>query len=451
MKKKGFLLDLNKCVGCMACVAGCVIENGTKPGMNWRVVNGYNKLKYPDLPVFHLTLACNHCEQAPCLHNCPALAYSRDAETGAVIHHAENCIGCKYCTWACPYDAPKFNPDTRVIEKCNFCVDRISNGRKPACAIACPVGALDFGLIESGMEVDVSGFVSRGIQPAIQVIPLRPENIQLVIWNDEAFPLQPGSLNKIIPEPVSKIRLEKEWTLVPFTITVSILVGWLASVLTRGTPVSSEIFLGLGIMALLLSSLHLGKKFRAWRSILNLRNSWLSREILSYSLFLGLSAIYLFNKQPAIGYAGLIAGIASLVSIDRVYKITERKEKNALHSSMVWLTGLMIWSVLSGNTLLLTGVISLKFALYLLRKIQFYRLSLRTHILVSILRLCCLLVPILGFLSGFQVNNLPFLGVLLFSEVIDRLEFYNEIDVITPERELFATHLQMKEQSELIN
>ena len=443
MKKNGFQLDLNKCVGCMACVAGCVIENGTKPGMNWRVVNGYNKLKYPDLPVFHLTLACNHCEQAPCLHNCPALAYSRDEKTGAVIHHAERCIGCKYCTWACPYDAPKFNPDTQVIEKCNFCVDRISLGGKPACAVACPVGALDFGPVESGMEVDVSGFVNRGIKPSIHLVPLRHEHIQPVIWNDEESPLQPDTLNEESTEPVSKIRLEKEWTLVPFTVTVSALVGWLASVVTHGTPVSSEIFLGLGIMALLLSSLHLGKKIRAWRSILNLRNSWLSREIFSYSLFLGLSTIYLFNKQPVIGYAGLLTGLACLVSIDMVYKLTERKEKYTLHSSMVWITGLMIWGILSGSTMLLTWVITLKFGLYFLRKIQFFSLNVRTNILVSFLRLCCLLFPILYFLSGFQVNNLPLFFVLFIGEFIDRLEFYNEIDVVTPERELFATHLPL--------
>jgi Fe-S-cluster-containing dehydrogenase component/DMSO reductase anchor subunit len=439
MKKNAFLLDMNKCVGCMACVAGCVIENGTKSGMNWRVVSSYNKHKYPDIPVFHLTLACNHCEQSPCLTNCPALAYTRDTETGAVIHHAESCIGCKYCTWACPYDAPKFNHETRVVEKCNFCSDRISNGGKPACAVACPVGALDFGQIESGMEVTVSGFVNRGIKPAIHLVPLQQEHKQPVIWNDEEDPLQPDSLNEIFPEPLPKIRLEKEWILVPFSIIVSILVGWLASVVTYGTTVSSEIFLGLGIMAILLSTLHLGKKIRAWRAILNLRHSWLSREIFSYSLFLCLSAIYLFNKQPAIGYAGLLAGAASLVSIDMVYKLTERKEKYILHSSMVWITGLMIWSFLSGSTLLLICIVILKFGLYIARKIQFFRLKLRTHLFISFLRLCCLLFLILCFLIGFHVNSLSLMFVLLFGEVVDRLEFYHEIDVVTPQRELYTT------------
>ena len=110
---------------------------------------------------------------------------------------------------------------------------------------------------------------------------------------------------------------------------------------------------------------------------------------------------------------------------------------------MVWITGLMIWGILSGSTMLLTCAITLKFGLYFLRKIQFFSLNVRTNILVSFLRLCCLLLPILYSLSGFQVNNLPLFFVLFIGEFIDRLEFYNEIDVVTPEGELFATHLPL--------
>ena len=68
-------------------------------------------------------------------------------------------------------------------------MDRISIGGKPACAVACPVGALDFGQIESGMEVTVSGFVNRGIRPGIQLVPLRQEHQQPVIRNDEEDPI----------------------------------------------------------------------------------------------------------------------------------------------------------------------------------------------------------------------------------------------------------------------
>ena len=78
------------------------------------------------------------------MHSCPALAYERDAVTGAVLIRSELCIGCKYCSWACPYGAPQFEPDSGVMGKCTFCSHRLADGLKPACASLCPTGALDY-------------------------------------------------------------------------------------------------------------------------------------------------------------------------------------------------------------------------------------------------------------------------------------------------------------------
>ncbi|HKK80676.1 MAG TPA: 4Fe-4S dicluster domain-containing protein, partial [Prolixibacteraceae bacterium] len=125
MEKNIFIYDYNKCVGCHACVVACTNENGFQSPETWRNIHSSNSIHYPQLPLFYLSLACNHCDDAPCLQNCPAHAYSRDEKTGAVIHHPEKCMGCKYCTWACPYDAPKFNPKEGIIEKCTFCNHRI--------------------------------------------------------------------------------------------------------------------------------------------------------------------------------------------------------------------------------------------------------------------------------------------------------------------------------------
>jgi len=436
MIKNAFLFDTNKCVGCMACVAGCSIENGTSIGINWRVVNGYNKLKHPDLPVFHFSLACNHCEEALCMQNCPALAYSRDEKTGAVIHHAELCIGCKYCTWACPYNAPKFNVKTHVVEKCNFCLDRISNGSKPACAVACPVGALDFGQIEAGKDVVIPGFVNRSIKPSIHLVPLRDEHSIPTIWNSDAGLVSPDLFYNELPEHQSKIQIKKEWTLVPFTLTVAVLVGWLTAGVTAGIHILPELFIGFGAMAILLSSLHLGKKSRAWRSILNLRNSWLSREIFSFSAFLGLGIIYLASGNPGFGYSAVLAGIACLVSVDMVYKITERIEKQPLHSAMAGLTGIMIWSLLFESTFFIAFSITIKSGLYLFRKINFYSLKQRTSHIFTFLRLGFLGIPIALWFTGFEFNSLITLVVILSGELIDRIEFYKEIDIVTPEREL---------------
>ncbi|HAN79033.1 MAG TPA: 4Fe-4S ferredoxin, partial [Bacteroidales bacterium] len=76
-----FVFDTNKCVGCHACAVACSIENGGKAQINWREIQTYNRIKHPDLPLFHFSLACNHCEEAPCMKACPALAYSRNSET----------------------------------------------------------------------------------------------------------------------------------------------------------------------------------------------------------------------------------------------------------------------------------------------------------------------------------------------------------------------------------
>jgi Fe-S-cluster-containing dehydrogenase component len=76
-----FVHDLATCVGCHACVVACAVENGTAPGGSWRQVVTFNEDRVPGRLVYHLSLACNHCLDAPCARHCPALAISRDART----------------------------------------------------------------------------------------------------------------------------------------------------------------------------------------------------------------------------------------------------------------------------------------------------------------------------------------------------------------------------------
>ena len=68
-------------------------------------------------PVINLSLACNHCESAVCMEGCPASAYSRETLTGAILLDEKKCIGCRYCQWNCPYDAPKFNSENQDNRK----------------------------------------------------------------------------------------------------------------------------------------------------------------------------------------------------------------------------------------------------------------------------------------------------------------------------------------------
>ena len=165
MESKGFIFDYSKCVACHACLVACYNENHTQPPISWRQVQAHNKLKVPLSGFINLSIACNHCEDAPCLKACPAKAYHKDSVTGAIIHTADKCIGCTYCTWACPFDAPKYNAGKGVVEKCNFCNDRLKLGAIPACTNACPTGALSFDNIEIVEIADAPGMSNKPTGP----------------------------------------------------------------------------------------------------------------------------------------------------------------------------------------------------------------------------------------------------------------------------------------------
>jgi anaerobic dimethyl sulfoxide reductase subunit B (iron-sulfur subunit) len=65
-----------------------------------------------------------------------------------VLVDPEKCMGCRYCEWACPYGAPRFDEARGVMTKCTLCSDRLEEGLAPSCVTACPMRALDFGTRE---------------------------------------------------------------------------------------------------------------------------------------------------------------------------------------------------------------------------------------------------------------------------------------------------------------
>jgi Fe-S-cluster-containing dehydrogenase component len=118
--------------------------------------------------VVHLSMACNHCEKPVCLEGCPAGSYSREPVTGGIIADENKCIGCSYCEWNCPYEALKINLRKGIIEKCNLCYGRLSEGLEPACTSACPTGALCYGTIPDPCMLNKPGwFPDKGLNPAI--------------------------------------------------------------------------------------------------------------------------------------------------------------------------------------------------------------------------------------------------------------------------------------------
>ncbi|MFO0994680.1 MAG: 4Fe-4S dicluster domain-containing protein [Hyphomicrobiales bacterium] len=167
-KKLGLVIDLDTCVGCQACATSCKEWNtqgysapltdedpyGANPLGTWlNRVHGYEVKAEGDAAarIVHFPRSCLHCEEPACVTVCPTGASYKRAEDGIVLVNPETCIGCKLCSWACPYGAREYDYDDGVMKKCTLCVDRIYNDtlavedRKPACVKACPTGARHFG------------------------------------------------------------------------------------------------------------------------------------------------------------------------------------------------------------------------------------------------------------------------------------------------------------------
>ncbi|MGB5599961.1 MAG: 4Fe-4S dicluster domain-containing protein, partial [Thiothrix litoralis] len=103
--------------------------------------------EYPNVETVHFPKSCLHCEDPPCVPVCPTGASYKRKEDGIVLVDYDKCIGCKYCSWACPYGAREIDEKQKVMKKCTLCVDRIydtslrEDRRKPACVLACPTSA----------------------------------------------------------------------------------------------------------------------------------------------------------------------------------------------------------------------------------------------------------------------------------------------------------------------
>ncbi len=453
MTQKGFIFDTNKCTGCAACQIACVIENELDPGMTWRQVTTFNPARYEEIPLFHHSLSCNHCLDPPCVACCPALALSKDSLTGAVTIDSGKCIGCSYCAWACPYDALRFNNGAGVMEKCTFCDHRIAEGLEPACVTLCPTGALRYGDVDiSQLDRPVMGFPKARARPAIEFVPLKKDRICPEASEPSSAWEKKGLLGGGRPrrEP-SKIRLGREWTLVAFTLLAAWLFGYLGASITSRLSIAPWGFVTVGIGGMVVGILHLGKRSRARRAVSNWRSSWLSREIILFSLFwlLGSVFVLLSPSNRVLGWVAVVMGFASLVAMDNVYAVTATPRLRA-HSARVVLTGLFAWSILSGGTLWAIAFGGIKLCLYSARKIRL-KGSLRSKTAWwSTVRIGIGLVTP-GVVWLFDVESaFVFAGMCaFFGEIVDRCEYYVELYVPTPQHQMAFDLERYKKKGEL--
>jgi Fe-S-cluster-containing dehydrogenase component/formate-dependent nitrite reductase membrane component NrfD len=137
----GFLLDSDACIGCHACTVACKSEHDVPLGVNRTWVKYIESGSFPNVSRHFSVMRCNQCDDAPCMSICPTNALFR-ADNGVVDFNDGNCIGCKGCMNACPYDALYINPATNTAQKCNFCNHRIEQNLEPSCVVVCPTNAI---------------------------------------------------------------------------------------------------------------------------------------------------------------------------------------------------------------------------------------------------------------------------------------------------------------------
>jgi Fe-S-cluster-containing dehydrogenase component len=215
----GWLIDLDRCIGCDTCAVACKSENNTRPitsplmfknrggapvlgnpvgvmadHVSYRWVVKRETGTYPAAKANFVTSSCNHCTSPACMAACPlsnpnqptneSNAIFKRASDGVVLINDTVCNGCKQCIVACPYGAPQFNSFTKKVEKCTMCVHRLydSGGKRtllePACVTTCVGNALrfveNFNAADSGANAP-EGFANPALtKPAVKFVAPRP-------------------------------------------------------------------------------------------------------------------------------------------------------------------------------------------------------------------------------------------------------------------------------------
>lgn len=177
MPKYGMVINLSVCMRCRACMVACKTEHqiptGKHDGQEYHRIRvlEYENGKYPSVKRIFAPILCMQCEIAPCIDVCPVPDAIYRNEDGIVIVNKDKCDGCKRCIQACPYNALYYNEEKHVVDKCDFCVDRIVQGLEPACVATCMGKALTFGDLDDPKS-EISRLVEKNrVKPDRPLLP----------------------------------------------------------------------------------------------------------------------------------------------------------------------------------------------------------------------------------------------------------------------------------------
>jgi Fe-S-cluster-containing dehydrogenase component/DMSO reductase anchor subunit len=415
--RRGFDFDAELCVACNACNAACMLENGFQPAT--RSVRSWNSEALPLLSVINISMACNHCEKPSCLKGCPAMAYTLDS-SGAVIHHQERCMGCRYCTWMCPYDAPKINEAKGFIEKCHFCTERDADGVEPACVTACPTGALRITYQDEFSSADVDWFPDTGIRPSLKLRGMEEKSGPLII------PFEEDDEENNPPVPVT--RLIKEWSLIIFSLLVTAASALIIAYALNGDVPAVKLPAVMLTAALIISFAHLGVRAKGWRAILNVAASPLSREILM--VILTTTMAYLSWLIPGTIHPFIVAGVAllTLISADLVYFAADRSAMLKLHSGQIFFSGIFIasWFIVPSTVFLIFSMLAA------VSVIMRYRSLEKSHLIRALYYIRALSIPGVFMLlyPGSKITTVIALIVLIAGIAADRALFFDDFNPV---------------------
>ena len=361
-----FDVDLDACSGCKACVTACHQLNGLDDEETWRDV-GLLVGGTAALPVIqHVTSACHHCVEPACQLGCPVLAYEKDPVTGIVRHLDDQCIGCQYCVLKCPYDVPKYNKSLGIVRKCDMCSGRLAEGEAPACVQACPNQAIRITVVNQRQmhrDAESNAFLPGAPDPDYTLPTTRYRAARALPRN-----LLAADHFRVAPQ-------HAHWSLVFMLVMTQLSVGAFVvgqvlarlaepAIVTALRPLHAVLALGIGMTALAASVLHLGRPMYAFRAVIGLRTSWLSREIVAFALFSNLAISYATGcwlwpdgeharLLDGLGVAVAITGVAAVACSVMVYHDTRRPFWHARYTGVnFFLTTLLLGTA----TLLVSAV-----------------------------------------------------------------------------------------------
>jgi Fe-S-cluster-containing dehydrogenase component len=150
VSSQAIYIDLKRCIGCNACSVACKQENNVSIGERWNEVYGAESTS-STLDIRVMPMYCQHCNDAPCKKKCDSLGYRAIIQRadGIVYIDAAKCVGCQKCLPYCKYKALSFNTQTKKMEKCHLCMQRIDQGLAPACVITCIGITREFGSFDA--------------------------------------------------------------------------------------------------------------------------------------------------------------------------------------------------------------------------------------------------------------------------------------------------------------